>query len=293
MALAQMSPSEELVGFWNDILEPKFTRYRHVLIDGLSRHSETIFPKLPVTQGDNVLDVGCGFGDTAIQLARRVGPDGCVIGVDCVDGFLAFARKDAAAEGLDNVEFQLGDAQTAPFEPKFDFVFSRFGTMFFANPVVALRNIRGALKPGAPFTMIVWRTIEDNPWLKLPKDVTLGLLPPPPPDGQSCGPGPFSMADAPTVRGQFKSAGFGGDIAFERIDAPIRVGETIADAIGLQLALGPAGEIYREAGEIAHQRHEALFEALTDALRPYASEDGVYLESSSWMITAYNPRTET
>jgi len=288
MALAQMSPSEELVSFWNEILEPKFTNYRHVLVDGLSRHSEKIFPKLPVKQGDHVLDVGCGFGDTAIQLARRVGPEGCVIGIDCVDGFLAFGRADADKAGLDNVAFQLADAQTAPFEPKFDFVFSRFGTMFFANPVVALRNIRCALKPGAPFTMIVWRRIEDNPWLKLPKEVTLQILPPPPPDGQSCGPGPFSMADEEMVRGQMKSAGYA-DVAFERIDAPIRVGDNVEDAIGFQLALGPAGEVYREAGEIAKQKHGVLVDALAEAISPYKKESGVYMDSSSWMIKARNP----
>lgn len=289
MALAQMSPSEELVQFWNDTLEPKFTRYRHVLVGGLGKHSEKIFPKLPVAQGHHVLDVGCGFGDTAIQLAQRVGPGGCVIGVDCVEGFLALAREDAAEAGIGNVDFQRGDAQTAPFEPKFDFAFSRFGTMFFANPVAALRNIRKALKPGAPFTMIVWRTIDDNPWLRLPKEVALQFLPPPPPDGQSCGPGPFSMADEQLVRMQMKGAGFTGTIAFERIDAPIRVGNDIDDAIGFQIALGPAGEIYREAGELAKQRHDALYKALSDALAPYQKPDGVYLGSSSWMITARNP----
>ncbi len=286
---AAPTPSEDLCQFWNEVLEPKFIRYRHVLVDGLGRHSEAIFPKLTVGAGDHVLDVGCGFGDTALQLARRVGPDGCVIGVDCGAGFIDIARRDAAAAGVENLAFQVADAQTAPFEPKFDHVFSRFGTMFFANPVQALRNLRSALVPGGALTMIVWRTIDDNPWLKLAKDVALEHLPPPPEDGPSCGPGPFSMANEEMVTAQLRSAGFVDPIAFERVDAPIRVGLDVEDAIGFQLALGPAGEVWRLAGEIAEARRAQVRAALADALAPFASPDGVFIGSSSWMITARAP----
>ena len=80
------------VRFWNEVLAPKFIRFKHILVDGLSHHSEAVFPALPVRHGDQVLDVGCGFGDTALKLAERVGPAGHVVGIDCCDAFLDFAR---------------------------------------------------------------------------------------------------------------------------------------------------------------------------------------------------------
>ncbi len=156
----------EFVDFWNEILVPKFVKYRHILVGGLTHHSAKIFPSLAVREGERALDVGCGFGDTAIQLAQRVGPSGSVLGIDCCKAFLETARKDAAAAGVDNIRFIEGDAQFHAFEPEYDFCFSRFGAMFFENPVVGFKNMRRALKPGGTMTMIVWRAIEDNPWLR-------------------------------------------------------------------------------------------------------------------------------
>ena len=281
-------PSHELVDFWNEILVPKFFRFRHIIIDGLAHHSAAIFPTLKVREGDDVLDVGCGFGDTAIEFARRVGPTGHVTGIDCCDAFLKVAREDSAAAGIANVAFVEGDVQTYPFQPSYDFVFSRFGTMFFENPVRALRNIRTAMKPGAQMTMIVWRTIEDNPCLNIPKQVVLNILPKPGEDARSCGPGPYSMADQETVTGMLRSAGFA-DERFERVDAPILLGETVQESMEFQLALGPAGEAFREAGDLAEQRRTDIESALKDAISPYLTEEGVVMGSSSWVITARNP----
>jgi ubiquinone/menaquinone biosynthesis C-methylase UbiE len=168
----------EFVDFWNEVLVPKFIEFKHVLVDGLTHHSEAIFPSLQVRDGDTVLDIGCGFGDTAIRLAHRVGPAGSVLGLDCCDAFMEYGQNQAEAEGLNNISFVNGDALIYPFEPEYDFVFSRFGTMFFSNPVAAFRNMRKALKPGGIVTHIVWRTREDNPWLSMAKDVVLRFLPP-------------------------------------------------------------------------------------------------------------------
>lgn len=278
----------EFVDFWNEILVPKFIKYRHILVDGLTHHSARIFPSLEVGEGDRALDVGCGFGDTAIQLARRVGPEGSVLGIDCCDAFLRLARKDAAAAGVDNVAFLEGDAQAYPFEPEYDFCFSRFGTQFFANPVAGLRNMRRALRPGGRMTTIVWRVIEDNPWFAVPKDVVLKFLPPPGEDARSCGPGPFSMADRELVTRQLEIAGYT-DIGFERVDAPLRVGESPDDAVGFQLALGPAGEVFREAGDEAERRRGEIEEAMASELGAYVTDEGVVMDSSSWKITARNP----
>ncbi len=278
----------EFVDFWREILVPKFVKYRHVLVGGLSHHSEKVFPSLAVKAGDKAIDVGCGFGDTAMQIAEIVGPEGSVLGMDCCEGFLEFGRKDVAAAGIKNVEFIEADVQAYPFKPEYDFCFSRFGTQFFENPVAGLRAMRSSLKPGGVMTMIVWRTIADNPWLGLPKDIILKFLPPPGDDGRSCGPGPFSMANQEMVTKQLEIAGFT-DITFERVDAPLMVGRDPDDAVGFQLALGPAGEVYREAGKTAEAMHDEIVAALKSALGDYVTEEGVVMASSSWKVTARNP----
>jgi len=278
----------EFVDFWNEILVPKFVRFKHVLVDGLTHHSEKVFPELEAREGDRVVDVGCGFGDTAIQLAERVGPQGFVTGIDCCEAFLDYGREDARSRGISNVEFIDADVQTYPFEGDRDFCFSRFGTQFFENPVAALRNMRTSLRPGGTMTMIVWRTIDDNPWLGLPKQIVLDFLPPPGDDARTCGPGPFSMADQETVTKQLEIAGYD-DIEFERIDAPLLVGNDPDDAVEFQLALGPAGEVYREAGEEAERRHDDIVAALKKELTRHETPEGVVMDSSSWKIRARNP----
>lgn len=281
--------ASEYVDFWNEILVPKFVRFRHVIVDGLTHHSAAVFPQLQVAEGDQVLDVGCGFGDTAIELARRVGPSGRVVGIDCCDAFLEYGRRDAAAAGVDNVRFVLGDALRVPFEPEYDFVFSRFGTMFFDNPVMGLRNMRTALKPGAVMTHIVWREAKDNPWLSMAKNVVLEFLPPPGEDARTCGPGPFSMADRDTVTKMMQIAGYT-DIRFIRVDAEVLIGHDIEDAIEFQLALGPAGEVYREAGAEAERRRPEIVAALREAIGAQKHDgDGIVMDSSSWVISGINP----
>jgi ubiquinone/menaquinone biosynthesis C-methylase UbiE len=287
-AVEEHTQSAEYVDFWNDILVPKFVKYKHILVDGLTHHSEAIFPSLPVKEGDRVLDIGCGFGDTAIKLARRVGPKGKVVGLDCCEAFLEYGRKDAANLGLKNISFVNGDALLDHFEPEYDFVFSRFGTMFFANPVAGLRNMRKALKPGGITTHIVWRTRNDNPWLSLAKEVVLEFLPPPGDDALTCGPGPFSMADEPTVRKMMEIAGYT-DITFKRIDAPVLVGRSIEDAINFQLAIGPAGEVFREAGQVAEDKRGQIEAALAKAINAQKRDvDGIVMDSSSWVISGKN-----
>lgn len=286
---ASETEDSPFVQFWNTVLAPKFIRFKHILVGGLTQHSEAIFPTLPVREGDRVLDVGCGFGDTAIKLARLVGPKGEVIGIDCCDVFLEIAQKEVESTGLENIRFMRGDAEIALPANEFDFVFARFGTMFFANPVAGLRNMRRALRPGGRMAHIVWRNRADNPWLSMAKDVVLRFLPEPGADALSCGPGPFSMSDESTVRAMMKAAGYG-EIEFRRIDAPVLVGSDVADAIAFQLAIGPAGEVFREAGVEAEKKRDQIEAALAEAInRQKIAADGIVMESSSWVISAINP----
>lgn len=282
--------TNEYVEFWNDILVEKFERFRDILMRGLSYHSEEPLKTLTVEPGARIVDVGCGWGDTAIQLARMTGPKGYVLALDCCDPFLQKGRTDAAEAGVEHIDFVAADVERYPFEGDFDLAFSRFGMMFFQNPVVAMKNIRTALKPGGRLVFIVWRAIEDNPWLGLPKEVVLRYLPPPGEDALTCGPGPFSMANPEVVTAQLKAAGFEPDVSFDRYDGPVMVGSSPEEAMQFQLALGPAGEVFREAGDEAESRRDEIEAALRDALAEYQGDNGeIVMPSSSWTITATNP----
>lgn len=281
--------NDEFTRFWNDVLVAKFERFRNILMDGMSLHSRVPFETLDVPRGSKVLDAACGWGDTAIELARKTGPEGSVLGLDCCDAFLEKGRADARAAGLENVRFVAADVQTYRFEGDFDLCFSRFGMMFFSNPVAAMRNVRSALKPGGLLVFVVWRTIDDNPFLALPKRVVLGFLPPPGEDAASCGPGPFSMASPDVVGAQLNAAGFV-DPTFTRVDVPVMVGRDLEQAIDFQMTIGPAGEAVREAGAHAERRKDEIGRALRAELARYRQPDGsIVLPSSSWTITARNP----
>jgi ubiquinone/menaquinone biosynthesis C-methylase UbiE len=280
--------NDSYTAFWNDVMVAKFERFRDIMLDGLSYHSRVPLAPLTLAPGAHALDVGCGWGDTALELARKVGPAGRVLGLDCCDAFLEKGRRDAAAEGLANVRFVAADVQTHRFEREFDFAFSRFGMMFFANPVAAMRNVRSAMRPGATLMFITWRALDDNPWLAIPKAVVLRYLPPPGENAQTCGPGPFSMANPDVVRAQLAAAGFT-DASFERVDGPVMVGRDVEQALDAQMTLGPAGEIVREAGARADECRDEIAAALRDELSRYARDDGIWMASSSWTITAKNP----
>lgn len=285
---AVIEANDAFTAFWNDVLVEKFERFRNIMLGGLSYHSQVPLAKLDLPAGAHAVDVGCGWGDTAIELARKVGPTGAVLGLDCCNAFMEKGRRDAAAEGLTNLRFVEADVQTYPFERDFDLCFSRFGMMFFANPVAAMRNVRTALKPGGTLMFITWRALDDNPFLGMPKAVVSRFLPPPSEDAQTCGPGPFSMANPDIVSAQLKAAGFT-DFSFERIDGPVMIGRDIDQAVDFQLALGPAGEIFREAGPLAEARRTEIDAALRAELGRYAAKDGVWMNSSSWTICARNP----
>ncbi len=211
-----------------------------------------------------------------------------VVGIDCCDAFLNAGRADAARAGLGNVTFIEADVETHAFAPEFDFCFSRFGTQFFQNPVAGLRNMRSGLRPGGIMTMIVWRSKSDNPWLDRAKQVVLRYLPPVDEHAASCGPGPFSMADPELVTRQLQIAGYS-DPTFKRIDVDVMVGRSIEEAIAFQLAIGPAGEVYRAAGREAERKQEILVHALKDELQEFVRPEGVMMGSSSWLVTAQNP----
>ena len=276
---------------WNTVLFDKFCRFKHLLIDGLSAHSNEALDRRRYPEGARVLDVGCGFGDSTRLIARRVGPAGAAAGVDCAANFVAAAERESREAGIGNASFFVADVQREDLRGPYDFAFSRFGTMFFMMPGAAMRNIRKALKKGGTFTMIVWRQREENPWLHEAELRVKELVPVvshEDTDQVHCGPGPFSMAGPDMVSTMLRSAGFD-RITFERFDADICIGQDLAEAIEFAMALGPAGEIIRLAGEEGAKRKPEVVAALTETLAPYVRGNGVWAPSSTWFVSARNP----
>jgi ubiquinone/menaquinone biosynthesis C-methylase UbiE len=280
-----------IVEAWNTVLFEKFCRFKHLMIEGLSQHSNAALERCRYAAGDRVLDVGCGFGDSTLRIARRVGPDGEAVGIDCAEKFVRSAEADARKDGVANARFLVGDVQAGELQGPYDHAFARFGTMFFEMPGAAMRNVRKAIRPGGTFMQIVWRRREENPWLHEAELRVKEIVPVVSHEETNqvhCGPGPFSMAGPDMVSTMLRAAGFE-CISFERYDCDICIGRDLGDAIEFAMALGPAGEIIRLAGEEGQRRRPQVVEALTDALAPFARTDGVWAPSSTWFITASNP----
>jgi SAM-dependent methyltransferase len=234
-----------------------------------------------------VLDFGCGFGETSLEIGRLVGPAGEVLGIDCTSAFLDIANRERDEAGLRNVRYELGDAQVHPLKASYyDVAFARFGVMFFESAVRALRNVHRALVPGGKVCLIVWRSLADNPAWGTAKAVVREYLPPPGPSAQTCGPGPFSWADEHTDRAILAAAGFTEVELFRRSDLDMCIGRTVDEAIDYQILVGPSGEIVREAGEEARRLMPEIRARLADVMRPHVRDDGVYLPSSTWLIMA-------
>jgi SAM-dependent methyltransferase len=280
----------EAIVAWDGPLYDRFVQFRQALTTGLGAHGERALELVPPRPGERVLDIGCGFGDTTQRIAELVGDGGEAVGVDAAERFVETARAEAANAEVANVRFEVADVQTDPLGGGFDLAFSRMGTMFFANPVPAMRNVRAALKPGGRLAMVVWRRREDNPWSYRAQQIVEGIVQRPDEyDEPTCGPGPFSMANADTTSDILMQAGFE-DIALHRSDLPMWIGSDVDEAIDLVTAIGPAGEILRLAGDRAKHLHGHVHEALREGMAEYVRDDGVWGMSSTWIVTASAPR---
>jgi SAM-dependent methyltransferase len=279
----------EAIEAWDGPLFERFTTYRHIVVAGLKNHGDEALRLYPPAPGAQVIDLGCGFGDMTQQLAAHVGADGAVLGVDASPRFIAAAIAEADAADVANARFVVADVERDELGGSFDAAYSRFGTMFFAQPVQALRNVRSALVPGGRLVMVVWRAKVENDWMYRAQQVTERFVTKPDDyDEPTCGPGPFSLGNADTVSGILVSAGFA-DITLHRCDLPIMIGSDLDEAVSLLMNLGPAGEILRLAGDRGAHLHGAVSDALHEALAPWAGPDGVVAPASTWIVSAQNP----
>ena len=284
---AAFEDNAEAIEAWDGPLFERFVQYRHIVVTGLTAHGDAALELHPPAAGDRVLDVGCGFGDASQQIAALVGPEGAVLGVDASPRFIEAATDEAA--GVENVEFAVADVERTIFDGPFDYAFSRFGTMFFANPVAALRHVRAGLKPGGKLVMVVWRAKAENDWVYRAEQIVERFVSRPDEyDDPTCGPGPFSMGNADTTSGILLSAGYE-QISLRRCDLPIRIGRDVDEAAEYVMSIGPAGEIIRLQGDRAAHLHEPIAEALREGLSEWDGPDGVVAPASTWIVSAVAP----
>jgi SAM-dependent methyltransferase len=288
--MAEVAPAnEEATEAWSGPLFERFVRFRPYVAEGLGRHGEVAMAVHPPRPGDRVLDIGCGFGDTTQRLAELVGPGGEAVGVDVSEPFVELASREAGEAGLANVGYRLGDVQVADLGGPYDYVFSRMGVMFFANPVQALRNVRAAMRPGGRVCFIVWRRKLDNGWVHEAEQVVERYLEhPEETDEPTCGPGPFSMADADTVTEQLTIAGFEA-IELRRSDLPLKMGADIEGAVELVMSIGPAGEVLRLWGDRAGEIRPTIAAEVREVMARFETDKGVLAPSSTWIVSALAP----
>lgn len=279
-----MSANAEMNRYWNEASGPRWVEFQHWIDRQIEPLGARALERARLGPGERVLDVGCGCGATALAAARAVGPEGSVTGIDLSLPMLTRARERAAEASLANLEFLHADAQTATLAKGFDVVFSRFGVMFFEDPVRAFENLRRSLVARGRLVFVCWQALARNAWMRVPLEALASVLPLAPPASPTA-PGPFAFADDARVRGILEQAGFG-EIAFESVQEVLPVGpDDLEGSVRFALAIGPAGAALRDSPEAAARRHE-IESALREALRPYWGPRGVTLASASWIVTA-------
>ncbi len=250
----------------------------------ISPHHAVLITAAAFAPGERVLDIGCGNGLTSRDAARAVGPSGSVLGVDLSGPMLAVAAQLAEEEGLDNVRFEQGDAQVQSFEPgAYDLVISRFGVMFFLDPVAAFTNIASALRPGGRAAFLVWQSVAANEWVSAMRDaLAVGRDLPVPPPGA---PSPFGLADVDFTQGVLTEAGFT-DISFAESAPPWRLGSDADDAYGFVTGLRVIKMMLEDLDDSL--RAQAL-DNLRATAAAHETPDGVYFGSAAWVINARKP----
>jgi SAM-dependent methyltransferase len=276
-------PNAEQIQFWNEQMGATWVAHQSMLDAQIGVYGREAMDRARLATGESVLDIGCGCGDTTMELAGRVGPRGRVTGVDISGPMLGHAQARVREAGLTNVHLELADAQTHAFlAGSFDLAFSRFGVMFFSDPVAAFTNIGLALRRGGRLAFVCWREVRENPWVLVPLMAAMPhiTLTPPPPDA----PGPFAFADADRVRRILDSAGFA-DIDCAPWDTMMTLGGVVDldQAVALMLQVGPLARAMRESGDAART---AVAAAGREALQAHHTPEGVRLGGGAWMVSA-------
>ena len=280
--------NDEMGRYWNESAGPVWVEQQERLDAQIGPLGVRTRDRAMLRSGERVLDVGCGCGGTTLELAGDVGAGGRVVAVDISRPMLERGKQRARAEGLEAcIDWRLDDAQTAPFEgAAFDLIFSRFGVMFFADPVAAFTNLRRALRPGGRLAFVCWQPRDKNPWMLAPVLAAaqhIAFPAPPPPDA----PGPFAFGDKARVRGILERAGFV-DVAHDAVNEPMRLaGDSVEEALELCLQIGPVGAALREA-KPSDEARARVIGAVRQVIESFETSRGIEAEAGAWIVTARN-----
>jgi ubiquinone/menaquinone biosynthesis C-methylase UbiE len=270
------------IAYWNGPGGQRWADRQAIQDVLLTPIADVLLDRAKPEPGERVLDVGCGSGATTIAFARRVAPTGFVLGIDVSAPMLAQARQLAPA-GLP-LDFVLADATVHRFDPRsFDLLVSRFGVMFFADPVASFTNLRAAMKPSGRLAFVCWREPRENPWMMAPLQAVYRHVPKLPPVAPE-DPGPFAFASEERVRRILQGAGFS-DIAMEphNLSLDLAIGRGLEAAVEGALQIGPANRALE--GHPAEVREVAIG-SIREALRPFVRGQSVLLPGSIWIVTA-------
>lgn len=283
--MSEASPNSEQVAYWNDQAGLKWVALQSDLDAQLEPIGFSTMDRLALAQGERVLDVGCGAGATSLAIASRVAP-GDVTGVDISQPLLTRARERAA--GVENLRFVEADAQTmAPLAPGVDAVFSRFGVMFFDDPLAAFKNLLACLRPGGRLGFACWQQMGENPWATVPLEAALPFLTAPPDPPVAGAPGPFAFADGARTRLILEAAGFS-DVDVAPVDTELVLGGSpdVERAVHLSSQIGPLGRALSGLDDETRAKARA---AVRDAFTPHVKPRGVTLPAAIWIVTAKRP----
>jgi SAM-dependent methyltransferase len=269
--------------YWNADAGKSWVRYQAQLDRGMVPMTEALLAGVDAKAGDKVLDIGCGSGAVSLLLAER----GCeVTGVDISALLLDLARQRAEAAKAP-ISFIEADAATYPLPPHmFDTLVSRFGVMFFADPIAAFGHLHGALRPGGRLRFACWQSVEQNPWVTIPTQALSHLTPPQTPPTDPHAPGPFAFANPERVKAILSKAGFQ-DVTLEPVDTVMIAGvgdDALEQAVSFYSKIGPAAASLRETDE--ETRRVKAPAALRAALAPYLSGDRLTLPAAIWLVSA-------
>jgi SAM-dependent methyltransferase len=278
--------NSEQIAEWNGALGQRWVTMQREIDRIVAPFGDAALKAAAPQPGERVIDVGCGCGDTSIEIARIVGETGAVLGIDVSQPMLEVARSSGALANCAHLAFRDGDASAAALPANTDLLFSRFGVMFFSQPSQAFSHLRKSLRTGGRCVFVCWRAPRDNAWAMTPLSAARAAMGVTPTPADPYAPGPFAFADEERLRAILSGAGFG-VIDVQRFDAALFLGATPRSAAEGAVQIGPVSRFVREVG-VEHL--PIILDAVERALAPLAAPDGhVSLNGSTWIVSATNP----
>ncbi len=281
-----MSNAEQ-IEYWNGEAGKRWAEDDDTMARLLGPISEALLDHAALEGCNSALDVGCGGGSQSLLLAQRLGENARVLGVDISEPMLEVARRKAEtpASGRASLEFLRADASSHAFPPgSFDLLFSRFGVMFFDDPVAAFTNMRIALRGRLAFCC--WQSPKNNDWVRIPLQAALQHLPPPEPPPPNA-PGPFAFADPARVESILGAAGFS-QVNLHPFSTTLRISEAsgLPEAVRELARIGPVSRLLSEQPQSVLDK---VFPSIETALQPYFTKGALDLQAAVWLVTATSP----